>query len=367
MKILHLLPHYHPFWGGLAVFLRSFVHSLQARGHYNVILTSHLDTLQPDNDQVDGIPVHRVPYITGLTDRNPGNIIQSKLRAAQIKKNVQPDLIHVHVGGPFVALHTMTENAWPVPLVATVYDLPPDGQVSESTRQILLKAQRVAAISEPRLAEARLLAPEAADRMELIYVSKPPLASLPARQPAPHPLFLMVGRQVYDKGFDLAIEAFAQVLPRYPQAELVLVGKGPVHDALAAQVRRLGLQNAVRLPGRLSDEDLAALTSMAWAALVPSRHSESFGLVALEAMQAGVPVIASHTGGLPEVVPDGVAGLLFPSNDSGALAQTMLRLLDDPLLARSLSQAAYERAHTVFDWNACLASHEKMYHKALGL
>jgi len=367
MKILHILPHYHPFWGGLAVFLRAFVHSTQARGHTNVILTSHLDMIQPDKDQVDGIPVHRVPYLTGLTNRRPGDIVQSKLRTAQIKKAVQPDLIHVHIGGPIVALHTMTENAWPAPLVATVYDLPPVGQVSESTRQILLKARRVVAISEPRLAESRLLAPESANRMELIYVSKPPLANLSARQPAPHPLFLMVGRQVPDKGFDLAIDAFAQVLPRYPQAELVLVGKGPVHDDLADQVRQLGLQNAVRLPGRISDEDLVALITRAWAALVPSRHSESFGLVALEAMQSGVPVIASRAGGLPEVVPDGVAGLLFPPNDSNALAQAMLRLLGDPLLARSLSQAAYERAHTVFGWNACLDAHEKMYRTALGL
>jgi len=136
---------------------------------------------------------------------------------------------------------------------------------------------------------------------------------------------------------------------------------------LADQVRQLGLQNAVRLPGRISDEDLVALITRAWAALVPSRHSESFGLVALEAMQSGVPVIASRAGGLPEVVPDGVAGLLFPPNDSNALAQAMLRLLGDPLLARSLSQAAYERAHTVFGWNACLDAHEKMYRTALGL
>ena len=98
--------------------------------------------------------------------------------------------------------------------------------------------------------------------------------------------------------------------------------------------------------------------------LVPSRHSESFGLVALEAMQAGCPVVATRTGGLAEIVVDGETGYLVPVDDLGALADRILALLKDRALAMRMGEAGRARAEQDFGWENCIAAFEAILQRA---
>ncbi|MEB3271900.1 MAG: glycosyltransferase family 4 protein [Synechococcus sp.] len=148
---------------------------------------------------------------------------------------------------------------------------------------------------------------------------------------------LCVARQYPRKRVIDLIEAFSLVLPVCPQAELVVIGDGPEHGVIADRVRALGLSASVRLLGALrSDEEVRAWYRRATVFCLPSIQ-EGFGIVYLEAMAAGLPVVATTAAAIPEVVPDGQAGVLVPPRDPAALAAALLRLLQDPSLCRQLA------------------------------
>jgi glycogen synthase len=365
MKILHMLPSFYPEIGGIESFALDLVQASQALGHENCVVTSHTFASTPDLITVNGIPIHRVPLMTGLTDHNPAQLLHAIRRTTRVMDAFMPDLLHLHLGGPVAFLYLTVKKADGVPMVVTVYDLLQPGQDSPSVRKVLEKAASIAAISNIRHEECRAFAPKAAGRMKLIYASRPILKTSVSCKSAPFPLILMVGRLVREKGFDLALDAFAQIAGRFPDARMMLVGDGPMHKELAAQIGQLGLQNRVTLAGWVTHEALVSLYQRAWVTLVPSRHSESFGLVALEAMQAACPVIASRIGGLPEVVLDDETGLLIPIDDSESLAEAMDQLLKKPDWAKSLGQAGQTRAREVFGWETCVRAYETLYKESL--
>ncbi len=166
----------------------------------------------------------------------------------------------------------------------------------------------------------------------------------------PHTV-LCVARQYPRKRVADLIEAFRQVVDQLPhQARLVVIGDGPEHGALAAQVARLGLEGQVKLLGALpNDAEVRAWYRRCAVFCLPSIQ-EGFGIVFLEAMASGLPVVSTTATAIPEVVPHGRAGLLVPPRDPEALAQALLTLLgDDELLARC---RAFGREHVrPFSWD----------------
>jgi glycogen(starch) synthase len=162
---------------------------------------------------------------------------------------------------------------------------------------------------------------------------------------------LLVGRLVYEKGFQIALDALPQVIRRSAPTRPVrfLVAGSGTHEAeLKQQARRLGLMRHGTFVGWIGDDVLHSLYRIADLCVVPSIY-EPFGLVALEAMASGCPCIVADTGGLREVVPDNDAGLRFRSRDPRALARMMQRVLtDDVLRDRLVAEAS---AHVLrFDW-----------------
>ena len=174
--------------------------------------------------------------------------------------------------------------------------------------------------------------------------------ALEPRPQAPQTLRIgYVGRLEPFKGVDVLIEAVALV----PGSELLVVGDGPEHAALARHVAERGLAARVRFRGYAPLEELPGLYRSLDALVVPSIETpawvEQFGRVAVEAMASGVPVVASDSGALPEVL-DG-AGLLVPPGDPVALAEALARLRDAPGERERLAQAGLNRAR-YFSWSA---------------
>jgi glycogen synthase len=177
------------------------------------------------------------------------------------------------------------------------------------------------------------------------------LEALRAEFAAPHEkLVLLVGRLVYEKGFQLALDALPGVIERVENVRFLVAGSGTHERELKAQAQRLGLsENGVFL-GWIGDDALHSLYRIADLCVVPSIY-EPFGLVALEAMASGCPCIVADTGGLREVVPSGErVGLRFNGGDAEHLGVMIERLLvDDALRDRLVAEAS---EHVLrFDWD----------------
>jgi N-acetyl-alpha-D-glucosaminyl L-malate synthase BshA len=157
------------------------------------------------------------------------------------------------------------------------------------------------------------------------------------------------------------VRIFARVRERM-DARLVLVGDGPEYGRTRELVEQLGLADVVRYVGVV--DEVASILKAADVLLLPS-ETESFGLVALEAMASGVPVVASDVGGLPEVVEHGVTGFLAPVGDVEAMAGYCLRILADCQDSKRFARAARKRAAALFDYRAIVPRYEALYERVL--
>jgi glycogen synthase len=200
------------------------------------------------------------------------------------------------------------------------------------------------------IAEERVtVIPNGIDPSELQAVGD--LAALRAEFAAPHEkLVLLVGRLVYEKGFQLALEALPGVIERVPGVRFLVAGSGTHEEALKAQSLELGLSGHGAFLGWIGDDVLHSLYRIADLCVVPSIY-EPFGLVALEAMASGCPCIVADTGGLREVVPLGErVGLRFNGGDPAHLGVMIERLLVDERLRERLVAEASEHVLR-FDWD----------------
>ena len=162
------------------------------------------------------------------------------------------------------------------------------------------------------------------------------------------PLVLLVGRLVYEKGFQFALEALPKIIERLPSTRFVVAGSGTHEEELRRQATELGLMEHGTFVGWIGDDVLHSLYAIADVCVVPSIY-EPFGLVALEAMASSCPCIVADTGGLREVVPHDEVGLRFRARDPESLAEMTIRVLEDAQLCRRLTAEAFNHLRR-FDW-----------------
>jgi glycosyltransferase involved in cell wall biosynthesis len=171
-----------------------------------------------------------------------------------------------------------------------------------------------------------------------------------------------LGRLVPQKAIHVLLDATPALLQEDPSTRVLVVGDGPLRGALEAQAQQLGIAHAVRFAG-YQDDVVSAYAAMD-VFVLPSRD-EGFGLVFLEAMAVGVPVVGTRVVGSEDAVEDGVTGLLVPYADAPALARAIQALLDDPELARRLKECAAERVRRLYTREQCAARVEALYREVL--
>ena len=167
------------------------------------------------------------------------------------------------------------------------------------------------------------------------------------------------------KAIDVLIDAFAAVAGDFPQFDLLIAGDGPDRAKLVAQIEYAGLGSRVEMLGALAHSDLWTLYKGATVFAMPSRSGEAMGLIFLEAMACGIPVIATRSGGIPEIMPDGRAGLLIDHAEQGELARAIGRLLDDPALASRMGRTGRELAAAKYSWTAIAQRFLEVYRACL--
>ena len=167
-------------------------------------------------------------------------------------------------------------------------------------------------------------------------------------------------------GPDLIVEAAALIAadPTLPRTVFRIAGEGDMGPRLMARAAELGISDRIELVGRIAWPEMPRFLAGLDIYVMPSR-SESFGVVALEAAAAGLPVVASRVGGIPEAVADGETGLLVPSDDASALAEALARLARDPRLRQELGDTGRRRVSAEFDWQVTLTRFEAVAERVL--
>lgn len=289
----------------------------------------------------------------GIGDRpRPDRDLATVLRLRGLLSRSRPEVVHAHGlrAGAVTALAVLAvPGRARIPLAVTVHNAPPGGGWARAVHGLLerltaRRADAVACVSEDL--SARMRSRGARD------VSWAPVPARPV--PAPEagevaairaglagdgqPVVLAAGRLAPQKGFATLLTAAAHWQNRDPCPVLVLAGQGPLDQALRAQADATGIR--MRFLGQR--EDVPALLAGADVVAVPSVW-EGQPLIVQEALRAGRPLVASRTGGIPELT-GGDAAVLVPPGDAAALAGAVLSVLDDPALAAKLSAAAFSRA-----------------------
>lgn len=173
-----------------------------------------------------------------------------------------------------------------------------------------------------------------------------------------------VGRMVHEKGFQVLIAAAPKVLAEHPSARFVIAGTGPALDWLRQLAWDIGIGDKVLFPGFISNEDRNRLFGLAACAAFPSLY-EPFGIVALEAMAAGCPVVVSRVGGLSEVVEDGTTGLLVNPDDPDDTARKVLEVLKQPEATARRVAAARQAAQETFSWSQIARQTRAVYERVI--
>ena len=350
--------------GGVQVQVRELAERLRAGGHEVLVLGPARQPLRDPGFLAVGRPV-RVRFNGSIAPICPDPASRRRVREALAA--FAPDLVHAHE--PFVpstGLYATLEAR--VPVVGTFHaylERPRALAAFAPLLRIVWRRLRVrTAVSEAAAAAVRArfgevrIVPNAVD-VERFRAATP--AGLP-----PGRRLLFVGRLEPRKGFEVAARAFAELAEEFPDLLLVVAGAGRRPEGLEGmEGMRPETRGRVSMLGLVANDELPRFHAAADVFLAPARGGESFGVVLVEAMAAGLPVVASDIPGYREVVRDGVEGLLVPPDDPAALAAAVRRLLRDPDLAGALAAAGRARAGD-FSWDRVLPQVEDVYRQAIG-
>lgn len=182
-------------------------------------------------------------------------------------------------------------------------------------------------------------------------------------------LLVAVGRFVMKKGFHVLIQALPQIRQHVPNAKLLLVGYGDMHDAYVTLAQELGVADMLVMAGQLLRDDVARAIASADIYCVPSVHDERGNVdglpnALLEGMASGCAIVASDVAGIPDVIQHNVHGVLVPESDANALAQAIVQLVDDPH-ARGMGNAARARVMYELSWPKVTHNVVNAYEKVL--
>lgn len=387
MRILMLSWEYPPkVVGGLARHVQELSEALAQRGHEIHVLTAECPG-EPLDGQKNGVWVHRARAGYPATKDFYTSVLHLNFalleRALAVGHSLaDPAVIHAH---DWLVAHAAAalKHAWRRPLVATVHatewgrnhglhnDL--SRRISDVEWWLAYEAWRVITCSYYMRDEVRSVFQVPADKLAVLpngvrrsEFRRPPDA-LTVRERFAGPgekLVLYVGRLVREKGAAVLLEAVPKILHYAPGTRLVIAGTGPLLLELQARAAALGVAERVAFPGFVDDATRNALLTTADAAVYPSTY-EPFGIVALEAMAAGTPVVVSDVGGLAEIVVHGVNGLKAYAGDSDSLANNILTLLHSPDLARQLAEQALEDVREYYDWAQIAEGTEALYRTVL--
>ena len=373
MKILLVTPYFYPKIGGVENYTYHLARQLERdHGYEVVIVTSSERGEKSSQTKIGGLKVYRLGYRFKFSNTPIGFGWFSEIR--RIIQTEQPELINAHSPVPFMAdvaqlasgklpfvityhAGSMKKGKPAIDAVIRVYETLVLGRVFRKAKRIIAVSPQYAADELGRYAE----------KLDLIQ----PGVDISAFTPKPKKTknqVLYIGRIERSsdwKGIPYLLEAIAELAPKQPSLQLTLVGDGDGVEYYRRQAAQLGIADQVVFAGQQHGADLHAALHNANVLVLPSTsESESFGIVLIEAMASGTPVIGSNIGGIPSVIDDGVSGLLVEPKDSVGLAKAIDRVLHDSALAKRLAAAGRSKVIGSFQWSSQTAKTAAVFEQA---
>jgi glycogen(starch) synthase len=363
MKILFWSELFWPYLGGVEMLALTLLTGMRHRGFEFVVVTSHGDLELPDEDEYAGIRICRLPFRAALEKRDLPRLLETRHRVTDLKRRFVPDVVHLFAIGGSALVHLQTIRSSPAPTLVTLHGevlRKGAGGPDSILQKALLTADHIVAVSAAVADGARQLTPALTSPVSVIYTGlKAPSRGSPALA-ADEVRLLCLGRLIPDKGFDVAIRAFARIANRFPLARLIIAGDGPEQASLRALATTLNVEQLVDFIGWVSPDDVPELIGAATLVLMPSRR-EGLPLTAIEAGQMARPVVATRVGGLAEVIVANETGLLVPVDDVELLANACASLLESPERTAQIGNAARERTTKIFSLDRYLDAYADLY------
>jgi glycosyltransferase involved in cell wall biosynthesis len=354
MRVLHVTDTYLPRLGGIEVHVAELARRQQASGHDVLVLTA--ERLSPSGDPTSVPTVRLHGGVTGLG--GSGEVRRATAGFA-------PDVIHAHlsVGSPFT--WATLRNTQDVPTVTSVHSLLPQSpRLVRAGMQVLgLRSEHIIFTAVSHAAAVRVRAALGAGRpVPVLHNGIDPAAWTVAHEPTGEFAILCVGRLAARKRPLVLVDALAQLSESAPRLDwsATVIGDGGQRTRIAEAVQRRGLTGRVRLVGALSRGEIRRHLARADVLVAPATL-ESFGIAALEARCAGVPIVGMARSGITEFITDGVDGLLADSD--AQIAECLLRLATDEELAAQI-RVHNATAPVPMTWDAVLAQHDVVYRYA---
>jgi glycosyltransferase involved in cell wall biosynthesis len=309
------------------------------------------------------------PMVRSVADARPGtrtrllSPVRSKFDMRAIAEHVRavrairPDILHVNLDNPWTSQYGLLAGVLTrTPTVAVIHGRTPPWRRRQQwlVRVVARGVRAYVCVSRDSARYAESLLGLRPGSVRVIHNGTVVTAGAAPPVPAGEVRIGAVGRLSPEKGLEVLVEALRSV----PQCRLVIVGEGPERATLEELVHALGLDDRVEFAGWV---DPPWTATWSFDALAMPSFMEGFPLVIVEAMLAGIPVVASAVGGIPEIVVEGETGLLVAPNDAGALADALRRIADDPELREKMAARCRSVALAQFTAQTMAANFEALY------
>lgn len=374
--------------GGIESLAVPLVSDLVAAGHeVHVVSDSEAAQAEPPPSSADTqskvhppSALHLLPLVPVLRQRDLTKIAALRRRLREIEESLRPDLIHIFQFHAGVVFHLQQRRGNPIPTVLTIQGssmLTETGPGNDSmARRLVREADWVVGCRPSLLEDLHSVVPQVRERSSCIPNAvvdtsaaqaagdQQPSSSSASRSPESGPATIVAcGRLVEQKGFDLAIRAFAQIAEQRPELRLQLVGDGLDEAKLKKLAQGLPGAERIEFLGRVTPEVSRAHLESASVVIMPSRDAEGIPLVGLEAALARRPIVGSRIPGITEVVEHEKTGLLVDEEDIDGFAKALSRCLDEPDFARQLGANARAFVASEYGWSGYVESYEALYQR----
>lgn len=364
--------------GGIAAHAEGLATALARAGHDVVVFSLHHHDA-PDDTVVDGVRVVRartdLPWIPD--DDIVARMASANHQIVQLAARLdgwRPDVVHAHDWLVAWAGDTL-KALLGVPLVATIHatergrhggHLPPGkpAEINAAEWWLTYQAQAVICCSAFMRREVIDGFELPAEKVHLVPNGvDPSLWAAPVDAPERERLVVAWGRVQYEKGFQVLVDAMAELRGRVPGLRCLIAGRGSYLPELQLKVDFAGVGDLVTLAGFVPDSELHRLLHIAGCVVIPSLY-EPFGIVALEAMAAGAPLVAARTGGLAEIVGTSDAALLFDPGNALDLAHQIERVITARDASLQLRERAADLLNDRYSWDAIAQTTLDVYRRA---